>query len=63
VVRRGVADLLARRLCIAGAVIVVFALIQRDLPVPGAVKFLLLAPASVATCFAPAGIPRKRSPG
>jgi glucans biosynthesis protein C len=36
-------------------VIVVFALALRNVPVPGGVKLLLLAPASVAACFALAG--------
>jgi surface polysaccharide O-acyltransferase-like enzyme len=40
-------------------VIVVFALALRDVPVPGGVKLLLLAPASLAACFVLAGLLRR----
>jgi glucans biosynthesis protein C len=40
-------------------IIVIFALALRDLPVPGGIKLLLLAPASVAACFVLAGMLRR----
>jgi glucan biosynthesis protein C len=63
--RRGSGELARRAFgayVLQAPVIVVFALALRDLPVPGAIKLLLLAPASVAACFVLAGMLRRVRP-